>query len=115
MSERPGNTPADGQPDAGRKPLPEDHPLTAKNMLRDAAEVAGDVAMDLFYWVAMVVGIVLAFLAPIAAIVVGGLLVWRAFNTGRSKTGPVFMVVLAILTWVNTGSPLGALSRLFGG
>ncbi|MFT4259316.1 hypothetical protein [Microbacterium sp.] len=99
---------------------PEDAPenlLSARSMARDAvADIGGGILDELMGWLytaGLYLGILFALVCPVGGIIVGGLLIWRAVVTERSKFVPICILVMAVIFWVLMKSPFGLLPLLF--
>lgn len=45
-------------------------------------------------------GMILAWIAPVVGLVLGGLFLWRAFSAGLSTFLPIVVIVVAVIAWI---------------
>lgn len=87
--------------------------LSMKSMAKDAARGAGGIvaetAGDLLFTGLLYASLFLAVILPVAGLVIGGLLLWRAIATGRSMFLPIMTLVASIAFCIIFQSPLGML------
>lgn len=104
-------------PSTGEAPEePRENLLSAGSMAKDAAAGAGEFFVDLvsgwLYTAGLFLSVLLALVFPLGALIVCGLLIWRAVVTDRSKFVPICIAVVAVVFWFAFKSPLGMLPLL---
>jgi hypothetical protein len=104
----PVTAPPAAAPSAGQ-----DDSLTAKDwagyLAAEAAEGVKDGFLNMLFTLLLYAGILLAWILPVAGVVIGVVGIVAAMYTVRSKFLPIVVLVFSIIAWIVGRSPLGML------
>ena len=81
----------------------------ARDLASDVGEGIKDGILDLVFTGLLWGGILLAWICPIAGLVVGAVTTLLALRGDRSKFLPILILVVSVGAWILTQSPLGML------